>query len=480
MVKSEEEPGAVKLCSACVEELPNDKFSKKQWSAKRQRRCKDCVESDRDIDSKAVTQHRAAAAAATAAQSSTNPSRATATGTATTTTTTDNPSNKKKKKEKPAYAGNQKACYEPAPAEAGIDYIPMKLASEICAWCGKSEENKNKLMGCMGCRNILFCSTTCQKAAWPEHKLVCDQYKKDRKKTKKVRKILKTGAFSMSEASGVGSFFLDYHPKSAGDGGFALTTISYTGELRGDEKPGQYFATEVSRNALKSSLGPQKFPLFCQHMEQASLNHRGTLKRVEFCTEIDELNAVDQFLLSCGSLDDMDRAKIALPFVLNQIGISGLKPDGSIPNIGDITVRGYGLNALEWASRRGNHDIAEWLATDSRTKVMLTRTDSAPVAWACYTNKIGLAKMLVHHGANSHATTEVVFGYKPAMHLASENGSLLAVKFLVEDCGHDIQERDTLGEDMRASLRRNNRAWASVAGCVAVDEYAKSKRVCGG
>jgi hypothetical protein len=206
---------------------------------------------------------------------------------------------------------------------------------------------------------------------------------------------------------------------------------------------------------------------------------QGTFKRTEIFTDVDELYPIDQFLLSCGSLEIIERAKTALPYALHQLSISGLKPDGSLPNIGDITVRGYNLNALEWAARRGNHSIAEWLATDSRTKVMLTRSDSTPVAWACYTNKIELAKMLVKHGADSHTTTEVVFDYTPPSHLASKNGQLIALKYLVEECGHDIHECDTFGEDIRASLRRNNKVWASSAGCVAADEYAKSKGVKG-
>lgn len=123
------------------------------------------------------------------------------------------------------------------------------------------------------------------------------------------------------------------------------------------------------------------------------------------------------FEMSCLQSFDVDvadvyleRVKSTLSHVLAQIGIYGLMPDGSVPNmnIGDITVRGYNLNALECASRRGNHEIAEWLSTDSRTKVMLTRTDSAPVAWACYTGNVELARMLVKHVANSHATTDVV------------------------------------------------------------------------
>jgi hypothetical protein len=212
-------------------------------------------------------------------------------------------------------------------------------------------------------------------------------------------------------------------------------------------------------------------------MKETSVKEQGTFRRTEVFTDMDELYPIDQFLLSCGSLYDIERAKSALPYVLHQLSVSGLKPDGSLPNIGDITVKGYNLNALEWAARRGNYSIAEWLATDSRTKVMLTRSDSAPVAWACYTNKIELAKMLVKHGADSHTTTEVVFNYKPPSHLASENGQLLALKYLVEECGHDIHECDTFGDDIRASLRRNNKVWASSAGCVAADEYAKSKGV---
>eukprot|EP00536_Pseudo-nitzschia_multiseries_P002244 jgi/Psemu1/5176/gm1.5176_g len=87
---------------------------------------------------------------------------------------------------------------------------------------------------------------------------------------------------------------------------------------------------------------------------------------------------------------------------------------------------------------------------------MVRRPDSAPVAWACYTNKVELAKLLVRKGADSHATTENVFGHKPPTHLASENGQLLALKFLVE----------------KSSLRRNNKMWASNDGCVACDNYA--------
>lgn len=219
-------------------------------------------------------------------------------------------------------------------------------------------------------------------------------------------------------------------------------------------------------------LGSAGYNSLVQEMRMKTLQMRGSYDYHIFFTDVTELEPIDQFLLSCGPLNDMEQAKEALPYVLHQIRISGLKPDGSVPNICDIKVRGYSLNAIEWAARRGNYEIAEWLATDERTKVMLTQSDSAPVAWACYTNKVELAKMLVKNGANSKATTEAVFGYKPATHLAAESGSFLALKFLIEKCGHDIHECDTFGNDIRAAVRVNNKAWTQVAGCVASDEYA--------
>jgi len=436
-----------KLCGACLQELSADNFSKKQWQQKQRRRCKGCTDSGKDVDVAKLNAiiNKGGEQVPSNASSSTK-------------------KKKGKKNKQPIFAGNTDGRYQKNDGP--------KLAYNICAWCGKTEEQV-KLMTCSGCENIYYCSRVCQKAAHPEHKLVCGKLKEDRKNTKKERKVSKKGNFSISEASGTGSFFLEYHP---GPGGFSF--LSYTGELRRGEEPGQFFATDAAEEGAKRLLG-QKFPLFCSTLREESLKLAGTLKRVEMFTNVDELHAIDQFLLACGPLNDIQRAKEALPYVLHQINISGLKPDGSIADIGDITVRGYSLNALEWASRRGNFEIAEWLATDSRTKVMLSRSDSAPVAWACYTNRVELARMLVKRGTDSHATYSSVFDHKPPSHLAGENGQLLAVKFLIEECGHDIHECDNDGQDIRVSLRRNNKVWASSAGCVAVDDYAKSKGVLG-
>ena len=40
----------MKTCAACSQELPKDKFSKKQWQSKQRRRCKDCIAENREVE----------------------------------------------------------------------------------------------------------------------------------------------------------------------------------------------------------------------------------------------------------------------------------------------------------------------------------------------------------------------------------------------------------------------------------------------
>jgi hypothetical protein len=435
-----------KICSACSQELPKSSFTKRQWMCRNERRCNGCVEAGNEI---------VGARPAAAAHAPTNTGNR----------------KKNRNKPKPVRAGRHEALHKPSDPEAEFT---AAIAGAFCSWCGKAEETE-PLMLCENCQNIQYCSRACQKAAWPEHQHDCEKLRQDRKSTKKERKERrrreKEGALSISEASGVGSFGYNSFPEAN------LILISTRGELRGDEQPGTFYASPAAEQNLKRIFG-NKIAVLEQKMAEDSISKRGTFERTEYLSDITELHPRDQFLLACGTLNDIDAAKKILPLVLHLISISGRKPDGSVPDITDITVRGYGLNALEWAARRGNFEIAEWLVTDPRTKIMAKRADSAPVAWACYTNRVELARMLIEKGGvDSHATTDVVFGKKPPTHLAAENGSLLALKFLVEECGHDIFKRDTQGMNIRTSLRRHNRAWRDVAGCVAADEYAKSKGV---
>ena len=40
----------MKICAACSRELPKDKFSKKQWQLKQQRRCKECIAANQEVN----------------------------------------------------------------------------------------------------------------------------------------------------------------------------------------------------------------------------------------------------------------------------------------------------------------------------------------------------------------------------------------------------------------------------------------------
>ncbi|EJK55123.1 hypothetical protein THAOC_25176 [Thalassiosira oceanica] len=421
-----------KLCCACFEEFPSGSFSKKQWSQKQRRRCLGCADAGKEIDvARLQNSNKTAVASA--------PPKCT--------------KKKKGRNKAPTYAGNKDAIFKPGQSgDSDAIGVGVKLAYDICSWCGKVEEGK-ELQTCGNCKN--------GRTPVRSERLNAEQKQ--------------TGAFTLTEASGLGSVCIDYSPGARG-----MSQIIFNGELRNGEKPGQYFASPQAEESIKRFLD-LKYVDFALEMARKSEEsiRNGELLRVELFRSLDELSAPYQFLLSCGPIPDITRAKRVLPFVLHEINKVGLMPDGAIPNIADCTVRGFGLNALEWAARRGNLAIAEWLATDSRTRVMLARTDSAPVAWACYTGRVELAQMLIKKGADSHATTEKVFNNKPPTHLAGENGQLLAVRFLVEECGHDISAVDLEGHDMRTSLRLYNKVWAKSAGCVAVDEYARSLGVLG-
>jgi hypothetical protein len=47
-------------------------------------------------------------------------------------------------------------------------------AQSACANCGRGEAcSGSKHARCGKCKKVHYCSATCQKAHWPEHKLLC-------------------------------------------------------------------------------------------------------------------------------------------------------------------------------------------------------------------------------------------------------------------------------------------------------------------
>ena len=48
-----------------------------------------------------------------------------------------------------------------------------KVSADICANCGKGEENKTSLKACTACNMVKYCNRECQIAHWPQHKKAC-------------------------------------------------------------------------------------------------------------------------------------------------------------------------------------------------------------------------------------------------------------------------------------------------------------------
>jgi hypothetical protein len=162
---------------------------------------------------------------------------------------------------------------------------------------------------------------------------------------------------------------------------------------------------------------------------------------------LSELDPAFQFLLCCGPFNDLEKAKAILPTLLSQL------PTGS--SIADLRMAGVEFRALDWAARKGNHAIVEWFCTDPRLAACLRA--GAPIAWACYTNHVDVARLLLRHGADPHATDPVFFGCKPPLLGAAEAGHLLALQWLVDEGGQDARVvspvHGTLLQAIREPLR---------------------------
>ena len=62
--------------------------------------------------------------------------------------------------------------------------------------------------------------------------------------------------------------------------------------------------------------------------------------------------------------------------------------------------------------------------------------------------------MLVRHGCDAARTEAVLFNSKPPVIVAAENGQLLALKFLIEEQGHDVRTESSPGKGILAAIER--------------------------
>ena len=98
---------------------------------------------------------------------------------------------------------------------------------------------------------------------------------------------------------------------------------------------------------------------------------------------------------------------------------------------------------MELTSRRGFINVVNWICTDDRTKLCIHK--GCPVAWACYTDHVEIAKLLVNYGADDKSTDDVYYGQAPLIIATAENGSLHSLKWLVEEMGHDLHVLNSTG-----------------------------------
>lgn len=159
-------------------------------------------------------------------------------------------------------------------------------------------------------------------------------------------------------------------------------------------------------------------------------NNDSTAGKVCFTT-LDQADPLMQFCLACTFLNDIAVAQRLLPDVLLSLP--------SHVSIGDLRVPGPDFRILDLACRFGNTEIVSWLCGDERTRCMVTA--GTAVAWAVYTGQVEIAKLVVQHGADPTTTDSVCFGSKPPLFMAAENGQLLAMKWLVEEVGQDLNMR---------------------------------------
>ncbi|KAI0648666.1 hypothetical protein C8Q79DRAFT_1007249 [Trametes meyenii] len=55
------------------------------------------------------------------------------------------------------------------------DMRRRRQAKDICRFCGRRPRTETKLLLCSACKKAQYCSQTCQKGDWPNHKLLCEK-----------------------------------------------------------------------------------------------------------------------------------------------------------------------------------------------------------------------------------------------------------------------------------------------------------------
>ena len=346
---------------------------------------------------------------------------------------------------------------------AGYGEDALGLKDDPLTCCGGCGTTKGQLRKCSGCGGQVYCSATCQKAHWAQHKKSCS-------------KVIATmrARYRDLEARGFEAPTPTSFPGNAPKSSLPQCVMSETSGVG---------AMSIMWNpGAKSALLHWTFEQQQQHDEGVAADAKNT---VTF-EKVSDLEPSLQFLLSCGPLQDLELAQSTLDGVLASVEraltesrrrspVPGQPP---LPNFGPdelitaVRAPSAGFTALEWAAKKGNLHVVEWLCTEVRTKA-LVRTGS-PIGWACYTGRLECAKVLLRHGADPRATDLFLWGGLPPLLVACQNGQLEAIKWLCVDVGVDLRTKDRSGKGVSHHIKMPKN-WEDVPGHVESLAWVKAR-----
>lgn len=316
----------------------------------------------------------------------------------------------------------------------------------------------------------VFTPAQCQRSAWTAgHKKVCKALRKERDARKGQQKKveeqprMKTAAYSRkavkkqaqspmsvyNETSSLGSLRLLYVRSSMFGNGMPTNMASF----KSIDYKDTIFKYEFEANsALANASATELASLMLSQSNEVKM----------FCDDLSNVDPVMRVCLACVPVPNLDIVKRSIDDALSMAG-----------SIEHLKMPWVGFTPLEFASKKGHLDVVKWLLADPRTKAMVNV--GAPLGWACYTNQISVARLLVKHGAAVDSTTDIFWNGRPPMLAAAENGSLETVKYLVEECGVPISLK-WKGYNIRDHVFASP-GWDDMPGHQKVLEYARRKGV---
>jgi len=316
-------------------------------------------------------------------------------------------------------------------------------AERTCDNCGK--RSKKKLMTCARCEGVSYCNAKCQKEDWKEHRNTCSRVFVQVQKQMSKMGISSPGVTVKAAMYPSGSKAL---PTMTG----MFSEVSGTGSVRILWCPGS--VNTIYLNEVTDST------MTIAEKEYSASNDRSSQREIHF-RGFSDLSPTLRFLVCCGPLPQLDLVQQCVNEAI--FSCNGTFHQLKFPVVG--------FTALEWAAKKGNLDIVNWLCTDGRTKDLIEV--GCPVGWAGYTGQVEIMRQLVRYGADPSKTDDVFWCNTPPMLVAAQNGKLDAVKFYVEECNQDLGMVDNEGKNILKHIEMSQN-WREIDNHVETHKWAKA------